>query len=702
MLNVLRLILATLVGSYLIAVAECSCGAPNMTSSLYIHLSSLKGVTTLQTSYNEGDWLYFRCKNNGQLVGTSLRRCLSGSWTGTTPACIARQPTHNVRCKRMTYLKHGKIRGKRREVNAVVRFTCRRGYNIMGPRKLTCLGTGKWSGNVPRCLKDVSCRNPGTPRNGIRDGSEFKYGRRVKYSCITGYKLVGSVVRKCMSNGRWTGVRAKCIKIDPAMELKEVADNLRKNLVNKFGLVTVDSRARAGISSGASGLDFVFVLDSSASVGKTNFKRGIEFVQTIIGEYGVSTEPQGTRVAIVTFNAAATVNFNLATNVMNDTNHTMRELGNIHFEGGGTNTEAALSKVFHAVAPEARQRSHKVLFLITDGRSNAGTNPRHFARRLRERKYEIFAIGITKNADQDELKSIASQPYRSHIHLLADYVTLEKLKDMITGKGITDTWECGQAGDTSLRGNLKTPDRKLSRDDAWPWQAIIYVDAAYQCGGALVADNWVLTAASCFPRKMFRDMTGHTVKVVLGEHNRFEEAGTEQSYDGIKLMRPPKSGKSGRGDMALVKLEYPIKQTAYVHSVCYDEDPDSSLIWPTQYGVVTGWGSKKKGKNNTVTIPEYDELQQTVIRFVSDRECRENSNAKKLKVNVFCGSSEDVTVDKCLGDTGGPVVVKLIDDSWTLVGVMKYNEGCDDQSKYSHFTKVGHYSAWILKTISAN
>jgi hypothetical protein len=52
---------------------------------------------------------------------------------------------------------------------------------------------------------------------------------------------------------------------------------------------------------------------------------------------------------------------------------------------------------------------------------------------LRERNYEIFAIGITKNADKDELKSIASQPYRSHIHLLADYATLEKLKDMIIG-----------------------------------------------------------------------------------------------------------------------------------------------------------------------------------------------------------------------------------------------------------------------------
>ncbi|CAB3991250.1 complement factor B-like [Paramuricea clavata] len=667
MSNVLRLMVTTFVCLCVAGVAaQNNCTSPNMTSLLYI-LASEKSGTTVQASYKHGDWLFFRCKNNSQLVGCSLRICISGSWSGTTPVCIPKAtPPPQVKCKRLRNLKHGKIRG-RRGVNAVVKFSCSSGYNIMGPKKLTCLATGKWSGHVPRCLKDVSCPNLCTPRNGVRDGTKFKYGRRVKYSCNTGYKLVGSISRKCMSNGKWSGKRAKCVKIDPAVET-------------------------------FSGVDFVFVLDSSASVGKTNFRRGIELVKTIVKEYGVSTKPRGTRVAIVTFNAAAEIKFNLATNVINDTDQAMRELGNIQFQGGGTNTEAALSKVYHHVSPEARKGSHKVLFLITDGRSNTGTNPRHFAERLRERNYEIFAIGITKNADQNELKSIASQPYRSHIHLLADYTSLEKLRDMITGNGY-DKWECGQAGDTRLRDNLTTPNRKLSKDDAWPWQAIIYVDAAFKCGGALVADNWVLTAASCFDKKMFTNLKGHTIRVVLGEHNRFDDAGTEQTYEVVKLIRPSKSGKNRSDDIAMVKLQYPIKPTSYVHAVCYNNESNSSLTWPTQYGVVTGWGSKKQTKSNSVTIPAFDEPQQTVIKFVSDRECREKSNIKRLKGNVFCGSSQDDCVDECLGDTGGPVVVKLIDDSWTLVGVMKVNEGCTDDSKYSLFTKVGHYSAWISETI---
>ena len=84
--------------------------------------------------------------------------------------------------------------------------------------------------------------------------------------------------------------------------------------------------------------------------------------------------------------------------------------------------------------------------------------------------------------------------------------------------------------------------------------------------------------------------------VVSGEHNRLEQEGTEQNHDGVKIKRPDRPDKDGRDDIALVKLKTSIKQTAYAHAVCYDEDPASSLIWPTEYGVVTGWGSRRQVK----------------------------------------------------------------------------------------------------------
>lgn len=72
------------------------------------------------------------------------------------------------------------------------------------------------------CFLDVSCPSLRPPRNGVLDGKVFKYGRRVKYSCNTGYKLVGPISRKCMSTGRWTGKRSKCVKIGENIDFSKL------------------------------------------------------------------------------------------------------------------------------------------------------------------------------------------------------------------------------------------------------------------------------------------------------------------------------------------------------------------------------------------------------------------------------------------------------------------------------------------------
>lgn len=73
------------------------------------------------------------------------------------------------------------------------------------------------------------------------------------------------------------------------------------------------------------------------------------------------------------------------------------------------------------------------------------------------------------------------------------------------------------AGDTQLSGSLKTPDRKLAKEDAWPWQAAIYVETVFKCGGTLIADDWVLTSANCFDKNKIADLKSYHVEIVLGE-----------------------------------------------------------------------------------------------------------------------------------------------------------------------------------------
>ena len=57
----------------------------------------------------------------------------------------------------------------------------------------------------------VSCGDPGSLVNGFRIGDKFTYEELVIYDCNAGYKLQGSIVRKCEANGQWSGSTASCV-----------------------------------------------------------------------------------------------------------------------------------------------------------------------------------------------------------------------------------------------------------------------------------------------------------------------------------------------------------------------------------------------------------------------------------------------------------------------------------------------------------
>lgn len=113
------------------------------------------------------------------------------------------------------------------------------------------------------------------------------------------------------------------------------------------------------------------------------------------------------------------------------------DLENLNFIAGGTATRLALNKTIEEIVPETRELSKKALFLITDGRSNIGGDPASDAMILRDScDFEIYTIGVTDSVDEQELRSIASEPFRTHVFLLKNFEDLTKLKELITAKGI--------------------------------------------------------------------------------------------------------------------------------------------------------------------------------------------------------------------------------------------------------------------------
>uniref|UniRef100_A0A3B3V6U4 Sushi domain-containing protein n=1 Tax=Poecilia latipinna TaxID=48699 RepID=A0A3B3V6U4_9TELE len=114
--------------------------------------------------------------------------------------------TENPResCFEPGLVRNGTRVGTDLKLGSTVTYHCDSGYTLEGDPTLTCImgGDGK---------PIISCGDLGTPPNGHKIGTLTVYGATAIFSCNTGYTLVGSRVRECMSNGLWSGTQVQCL-----------------------------------------------------------------------------------------------------------------------------------------------------------------------------------------------------------------------------------------------------------------------------------------------------------------------------------------------------------------------------------------------------------------------------------------------------------------------------------------------------------
>merc|ERR1712121_1527 len=117
----------------------------------------------------------------------------------------------------------------------------------------------------------------------------------------------------------------------------------------------------------------------------------------------------------------------------------------------------------------------------------------------------------------------------------------------------------------------------------WPWQVALFVDNAWFCGGALISENWVLTAAHCVDGATYFDiMAGAHVVRASSEPNRVEIT----SYNGFT--HPQWDDYDLSNDIALIELPSPIEFNDYIKPSCMPEAGDTADAG--ELVTCTGWG----------------------------------------------------------------------------------------------------------------
>ncbi|MED6255067.1 hypothetical protein ATANTOWER_004183 [Ataeniobius toweri] len=225
-----------------------------------------------------------------------------------------------------------------------------------------------------------------------------------------------------------------------------------------------------------------------------------------------------------------------------------------------------------------------------------------------------------------------------------------------------------------------------------PWQVglIAYPSGLLFCGGSILSERWVITAAHCL-----KEAQGSFL-VRVGEHNTDIKEGREQDYEVLEERIHPRYNATlnlYNHDIALVHLKTPISFSATVRPICIGPMAFiEALLQQSSSATVSGWGRTR------FLGPASNILQKIEVPFIDPTECKKSSNERITPV-MFCAGYYDEYRDACQGDSGGPHT-NSFHGTWFLTGIVSWGEECAKEGKYGVYTRVSVYYSWIKHVMS--